>query len=80
MLPLLTVAARGETRVPVAAETIADVLGLTEEEQGELLPSGRQRILNNRVHWTKFYTSKAGLIDVPARGRFKASADGLSVL
>ncbi len=80
MLPLLTVAARGETRVPVAAETIADVLGLTEEERGELLPSGRQRILHNRVHWTKFYTSKAGLIDVPARGRFKASADGLSVL
>ncbi len=49
MLPLLTVAARGETRVPVAAEVIADTFELTEEEQGELLPSERQRIVHNRL-------------------------------
>ena len=80
MLPLLTVAARGETRVPVAAETIADLLGLTDEERGELLSSGRQRILHNRVHWAKFYLTKAGLIDVPSRGRFKTSDDGRKLL
>ena len=80
MLPVLKVAAEGETRVPVAANRIAEELGLTEEEREELLPSGRQRILHNRIHWAKFYMSKAGLIDVPGRGRFKASPEGLKLL
>ncbi len=80
MLPVLQLAAQAETRVPVAASAIADQLNLTGEERDELLPSGRQRILHNRIHWAKFYMLKAGLIDVPGRGRFKASADGLKLL
>ena len=80
MLPVLKVAAEGETRVPLAADRVADQLGLTEDEREELLPSGRQRLLHNRIHWAKFYMTKAGLIDVPGRGRFKASADGLKLL
>lgn len=80
MLPVLRVAAQGDTRVPAVATRIADQLGLTDDERDELLPSGRQRILHNRIHWAKFYMSKAGLIDVPTRGRFKASADGLMLL
>ena len=80
MLPLLSVAAQGETRVPLAAVIIADSLELTEEQRNELLPSGRQRILHNRVHWAKFYMSKAGLIDSPKRGVFKASTEGQRLL
>lgn len=80
MLPVLTVAAEGETRVPVAAQIVADRLGLTEEEREELLPSGKQRLLHNRVHWAKFYMSKAGLIDSPKRGAFIASPAGLALL
>ncbi len=80
MLPVLKVAAEGETRVPVAASRIADELGLTDEEREELLPSGRQRILHNRIHWAKFYMSKAGLIDSPSRGRFVATEAGRSLL
>lgn len=80
MLPVLTVAAEGETRVPVAAQIVADRLGLTEEEREELLPSGKQRLLHNRVHWAKFYMSKAGLIDSPKRGAFVASPAGLALL
>lgn len=80
MLPVLKVAAKGETRVPVAADKIADQLGITSEEREELLPSGKQRILHNRIHWAKFYMSKAGLIDSPKRGVFKASEEGLKVL
>lgn len=76
MLPVLRHAAECEQRVPDVAERIADDLGLTEEEREELLPSGRQRVLHNRVHWAKFYMSKAGLIDSPARGRFVASEAG----
>ena len=80
MLPVLKVAANGETRVPAAADIIADQLHLNEEEREELLPSGKQRLLHNRVHWAKFYLTKAGLIDSPKRGVFVASASGQQLL
>lgn len=80
MLPVLRLAATGVTRVPDAATAIADQLGLTEPEREEMLPSGRQRVLHNRIHWAKFYMAKAGLIDSPARGRFVASAEGKALL
>ena len=59
MLPVLTVAAEGETRVPVAADRVADQLGLSEEEREEMLPSGKQRVLRNRIHWAKFDMGKS---------------------
>lgn len=80
MLPVLREAAGGETRVPAAADRIADQLGLSEEEREEMLPSGRQRVLHNRMHWAKFYMTKAGLIDSPSRGRFVASEEGHALL
>lgn len=80
MLPVLQVAADGVTRVPDAADKIANQLGLTEEEREELLPSGKQRLLHNRVHWAKFYLSKAGLIDSPKRGWFVTSSTGKELL
>jgi len=80
MLPVLTIAAEGETRVPLAAEKIANRLGLTEDEREEMLPSGKQRLLHNRVHWAKFYMSKAGLIDSPKRGVFVISPAGRQLL
>jgi restriction system protein len=76
MLPLLKYAARGETRVPEVAIKLADEFELSPEERDELLPSGRQQVLNNRIHWAKFYMAKAGLIDQPQRGRFIASERG----
>ena len=80
MLPVLKLAAEGEWRVPNAAEKIADQLGLSEEEREEMLPSGRQRVLHNRIHWAKFYMSKAGLVESPKRGVFRATAEGKAVL
>lgn len=80
MLPVLRLASEGETRVPVAAQGIADQLGLTEEELEQRLPSGAQRLLHNRIHWAKFYMAKAGLIDSPRRGVFIASPVGRALL
>lgn len=80
MLPVLAVAGEGETRVPAAAGVIADQLGLTEDEREEMLPSGKQRLLHNRVHWAKFYMSKAGLVDSPKRGVFLATDAGKALL
>lgn len=80
MLPVLRLAAAEETRVPQAASVIADSLKLSESERDELLPSGKQRILHNRIHWAKFYMSKAGLIESPKRGLFKATELGRQLL
>ncbi len=80
MLPLLRLAAQGETRVPDVEKPLADMFGLTEEERDTFLASGRQKVLHNRIHWAKFYMSKAGLIDAPRRGRFIASEQGQALL
>lgn len=80
MLPVLKLAAQGETRVPAVADKIADQLGLPDVERDELLPSGTQRLLHNRIHWAKFYMTRAGLIDSPKRGVFVASPAGKALL
>lgn len=80
MLPVLRLAAAGETRVPDAAEKIAEEFVLLPEEREQMLPSGRQRVLHNRIHWAKFYMTRAGLIDTPRRGRFVASGAGRTLL
>jgi restriction system protein len=80
MLPVLQEAALGETRVPAAADRIAKSLGLSDAEREEMLPSGKQRVLHNRLHWAKFYMTRAGLIVSPARGKFVASAVGKDLL
>jgi restriction system protein len=80
MLPLLKHAACGETHVPDVASKLADEFGLTEEERNQLLPTKRQQVLNNRIHWAKFYMVKAGLIDQPQRGCFVASERGRELL
>lgn len=80
MLPVLRLAARGETRVPALEEELSQEFGLTQSERDQLLPSGRQKVLQNRTHWAKFYMSKAGLVAAPARGRFVATEAGRHVL
>jgi restriction system protein len=80
MLPVLKLAANAETSAPEAEQKIADEFGLSPEERAQLLPSGQQRTLHNRVHWAKFYLTKAGLLESPKRGRFTISASGRALL
>ncbi len=80
MLPVLRSAAQGETRVAIVADELADKLNLSLQEREEMLPSGRQRLLHNRIHWAKFYMTKAGLIDAPSRGRFVVTETGRNLL
>lgn len=80
MLPVLEVASKGETSVPLAEADIAARFGLSNEEREQMLPSGKQRVLHNRIHWAKFYLTKAGLLESPKRGRFVITAAGQQVL
>ena len=81
MLPLLRYAADGEAHfLRDAYSDLADEFGLTEEERKELLPSGRQQVINNRIGWAKTYMVKAGLFEMVKRGCFKITDRGKSVL
>jgi restriction system protein len=80
MLPLLRLAANKDIRVPEIEDEIVHQFSLTPEERDQLLPSGRQKILRNRLHWAKFYMHKAGLVKSTPNNRFMASDAGRELL
>lgn len=81
MLPVLKLAGDGgEHRMSDVVETLADQLKLTEAEREELLPSGKQPVFNNRVHWAKQYLVQAKVLVATRRAFFKITERGRSVL
>ena len=80
MLPVLSAASHIEIRIGDVADRLANQLGLTSEERTALLPSGKQTVFSNRVHWAKTYLSKAGLIQSTRRGHFKITPRGEQVI
>jgi restriction system protein len=72
MLPVLKVASDGaEHRISDVVGLLAAQFQLTDSEREELLPSGKQQVLNNRVHWAKTYLSQAKLLVSTRRAHFK---------
>ena len=80
MIHVLSAATGGDVRVGEVVDRLAERLGLKPEERTELLPSGKQTLFANRVHWAKTYLSKAGLLELPRRGYFKITERGRQVL
>ncbi len=81
MRPALSHLADGQLhRSREVKDALADLFGLTEAERAELLPSGRQRVIDNRVGWALTYLSQAGLVDRPARGQVQITPSGQEVL
>ena len=81
MLPLLKFAADGKVHaLREATQFLAREFKLTEEELKELLPSGTQRLFNNRVAWAGTYLRKAGLLESKKRGYFNITKRGREAL
>jgi restriction system protein len=81
MLPLLRLAGdQREHRLRDATQSLGDHFELTAEQRAEVLPSGEQTKLGNRVQWASTYLTKSGLLTRPARGRFQITDLGLKVL
>src|SRR5579871_5580953 len=80
MLPVLLAASKDEVRIASVVEQLADQLGLTPQERGELLPSGKQTVFSNRVNWAKSYLRQAHLVELPRRGYFRITPRGQTVL
>lgn len=81
MLPLLQVLADKQERTlrEVVAQLSID-FKLSDEERSQLLPSGGQSIISNRVAWAKTYLKKAGLVDQPKRGYVQLTRNGEEAL
>ena len=58
-------------------EQIAADLGLSDEDQNELLPSGGSRFKTN-VAWARFYLVREGLLDSSRRGVWSLTEQGRS--
>jgi len=81
MLPLLRFASDQEDHSKrEAIDHISSLFKLTEAERKELLPSGRQYIIDNRVGWANTYLKKAGLLESPRRSVLRITKQGLEVL
>jgi restriction system protein len=81
MLPLLKLSSnQKEYTVHEAVEILSEKFNLTKEEKEEMLPSGQQTVVFNRIAWAKTYLKKAGLMEIPTRGKFKITKRGLNVL
>jgi len=81
MLPLLKFAADGkEHSIQEAMYHISKVFNLSVQELNEPLPSGREKKIDNRIRWARFYLGKAGLLESVRRGYFKITERGQQVL
>lgn len=81
MLPLLRFCADGKEHAnQEALDALATEFGLTNDERKKLLPSGQQRVFDNRVAWARAHMKMALLIENPRRGIFRITGRGKSIL
>jgi restriction system protein len=81
MLPVLEFTADGlEHKLRELIEETADRFDLGEAERSQLLPSGQQTVVQNRVAWARTYLVKAGLLDSTRRGYVRITDKGRQLL
>ena len=80
MLPLLKLINEGRTTVKECIPIIADQFELSEMERQELIPSGTQTVIANRIHWARTYLGKAGALESVKRSHHKITALGKEIL
>ena len=81
MLPLLKIA--GDGKVHTKRDVVPELslqFRVSDEEQKDLLPSGKQEVFDNRIGWARTYLKKALLIDYVERGQFRITERGKKVL
>jgi restriction system protein len=61
-------------------DTVAQSLGVSDEDLQVMLPSGKQGVFANRVAWALTHMAQGGLLNRPQRGRYLLSDRGMTVL
>jgi restriction system protein len=81
MRPLLAYAADGtEKNTGETIKALADEFQLSETDRHQLLPSGKQTTIQNRVYWSQIYLARAGAIKKTRRSYFEITDRGRELL
>jgi restriction system protein len=81
MLPLLKTFQEGKEKTSKELrQEMVSYFNITEEEQNEKIPSGKQPLYYNRVAWAIAYLKMADLISSPARAVYELTSVGKKVL
>jgi restriction system protein len=81
MLPCLkSVSKRDHSTVYDVLTDIQKEYALTENQMAELLPSGTEPVIKNRVGWAIFYLMKAELLRRPSRGKYQVTDLGAKAI
>lgn len=70
----------GEKNIREAIKVLSDEFQLTERERSQQIPSGKQALMENRVHWARTYLDKAGAIKKTRRSHFIITDRGQELL
>jgi len=78
--PLLRYLAKngGIIRAGDCHDAVADIVGLTDEQRAEMLPSGNQQVYKNRIGWAHDRLKRQGLSGSPKRGYWQVTSAGLA--
>jgi len=80
-VPFLQITADGqEHRFKQITESVADAMKLSKDDREEMLPSGNQRRLVNRVGWARTHLKHAKLIEYTGRGVMKITLREMEML
>ena len=81
MRPVLAEVANGlPISLKALREQVIEQFQLSEDERHEMLPSGRQTVINNRIGWARTYLNKAGLLSIPSKGLVQITERGREAL
>lgn len=81
MLPLMKLTADGDDhRLADLQQTLKAQFALSDDEAGQLLPSGRQTTFANRVGWAATHLRKAGVLESNGRGFVRITPRGRELL
>ena len=81
MLPVMQAISDGKQhKNKEIQQKVADLVGLTEDDKREKLPSGIQPTYKSRTNWAITYLTNAGLITKMSRGIFEISDTGRTVV
>jgi restriction system protein len=81
MLPVLKFLGDGnDHKTSEIVSHVSNEFDLSQDDREALIPSGRAKLVNNRVGWACTYLRKAGLISSPQRGVNRITEDGRSAL
>lgn len=71
---------QGALRSREVKDKLADHFDLSEEQRAQLLPSGGQRLFDNRVAWALTHLAQAGAVRRPQRGVVAITERGVQLL